>query len=352
MDFAFSEEQEELRRYVRQWLDEKSGSETVRELMATSEGYSAEQWSEIAEMGWQSMAIPEEHGRSLFTAPFLSTAVLATHALSIAGSDEQKKEYLSQIAAGEIVATVAASDADGRLTVDGTETTATRDGDGWLLDGTKRFVLDGHSARCLVVTAATDDGVAAFIVDGAEVNGSLLDTMDQTRKLAEIELSGVRVPDDRRLPGDAAEMLERLDLIAAAALSLESVGAAQRCLEMSVDYAKERKQFGRPIGSFQAIKHKCADMLVQVEAAKSAAYYAAWAVDEDSSELPSAASVAKSYCSDAFYHCAGENIQIHGGIGFTWEHDAHLYFKRAKSSQLMFGSPQEHRRRLAVAIDL
>ena len=369
MDFAFSEEQEELRRYVRQWLEEESSPETVRELMSSHEGYSPEQWSEIAEMGWQSMAIPEEYGgagfgflelavlleeqgRALFTAPFFSSTVLAAHALLIAGSEEQKKEFLPKIAAGEIVASVAASDHDGHLTVDGTEATARRDGDGWVLDGTKRFVLDGRAARYLIVTAKTDEGVAAFIVDGAEINGSVLPTMDETRKQAEIEFGEVRVPHDHLLPGNATEMLAKLDLIASTAIAVESLGAAQACLDMSVEYAKERTQFGRPIGSFQAIKHKCAEMLVQVEAAKSAAYYAAWAVSEGAADLESVASVAKAYCTDAFFDCAAENIQIHGGIGFTWEHDAHLYFKRAKSSQLMFGSPGDHRRRVAAALDL
>ena len=221
-----------------------------------------------------------------------------------------------------------------------------------MLDGSKRFVVDGHAARYLIVTANTGDRVDAFIVDGAHVSGSVMPTLDETRKLAEIELDGVPVSENHRLPGDAGEMLTQLDRIAAAALSVESVGAAQACLEMSVEYAKDRTQFGRPIGSFQAIKHKCADMLVDVEAAKAAAYYAAWAVSEHAPDLPNAASVAKAYCTDAFFHCASENIQIHGGIGFTWEHDAHLYFKRAKSSQLIFGSPQHHRRQLATMIDL
>ena len=369
MDFAFSEEQEELRRYVRQWLVEKSDSKTVRELMATDEGYSVDQWADIAQMGWQSMAIPEEYGgagfgflelavlleeqgRVLFVSPFFSTTVLAAQALLIAGSSRQKKEFLPGIAAGTIVATVAASDSDGHLTSQGTKTTATRNESGWVLDGNKRFVVDGQAAGYLIVTANTGDRVDAFIVDSGHVNRSVMPTLDETRKLAEIELDGVSVSENHRLPGDAGEMLAQLDRIAAAALSVESVGAAQACLDMSVDYAKDRTQFGRPIGSFQAIKHKCADMLVQVEAAKAAAYYAAWAVSENAPDLPNAASVAKAYCTDAFFHCASENIQIHGGIGFTWEHDAHLYFKRAKSSQLIFGSPQHHRRQLATAIDL
>lgn len=369
MDFAFNEDQEELRRYVRQWLDEKSPSETVRRLMDTADGLDRELWAETAEMGWQAMSVPEEYGgagfgflelavileeqgRSLFPAPFFSTTVLAAHALLLGGSEAHKQQVLPGIAAGETIASLAASDANGHLSTEGTETTASRDGEGWQLNGTKRFVLDGHVADVLLVTADTGDGVSLFLVNGSEVSASALPTMDETRKQAEVVLDGVRVGADARLDGDAASVLARLDRYASAAIAIESIGGAQRCLDMSVEYAKDRKQFNRPIGSFQSIKHKCADMLVQLEAAKSAAYYAAWAVSEDAEDAPEAASIAKAYCTDAYYHCAAENIQIHGGIGFTWEHDAHLYFKRAKSSQLMFGSPQLHRRRLAALIGL
>jgi alkylation response protein AidB-like acyl-CoA dehydrogenase len=178
--------------------------------------------------------------------------------------------------------------------------------------------------------------------------------MDMTRKQAEVRLDGVEVGDDSLVgaPGAGWSVVERVMEKAAIALALEQVGGAQRCLDMAVEYAKDRQQFGRPIGSFQAIKHKCADMLIQVEAAKSAAYYGAWAASEDNDELPMVAPIAKSYCSEAFYHCAAENIQIHGGIGFTWEHDAHLYFTRAKSSEIMFGSPSAHRKVLAGRLGL
>jgi alkylation response protein AidB-like acyl-CoA dehydrogenase len=370
MDFAFNEDQEELRRYVRQWLEEKSSSETVRRLMETPEGHSSDLWAETAEMGWQAMAIPEEHGgagfgflelavileeqgRSLFTGPFFSSAVLAAQALLLGGTEPQKQRLLHGIASGAITATVAASDENGHLSVEGTNTTAVREGDGWVLSGTKRFVLDGHTADVILVTAeAGEDGVSVFVVDGRAVRTELLPTMDATRKQADVVLDGVRVDDADRFEIDARIVLAALDRYASAALAIESVGAAQQCLDMSVEYAKDRKQFNRPIGSFQSIKHKCADMLVELEAAKSAAYYAAWAVSEASEDAEEAASIAKAYCTDAFYHCAAENIQIHGGIGFTWEHDAHLYFKRAKSSQLMFGSPQHHRARLAALIGL
>ena len=182
----------------------------------------------------------------------------------------------------------------------------------------------------------------------------MLDTMDATRKQATVHLDGVSVPSTALLgtDGDGWATIERVNEIAVVALAVEQVGGAQRCLDMAVEYAKDRQQFGRPIGSFQAIKHMCADMLVHVESAKAAAYYAAWAVSEDNDEVPLVAPLAKSYCSEAFFRCASDNIQIHGGIGFTWEHDAHLYFKRAKSSEILFGSPAAHRKVLADRLGL
>ena len=231
-------------------------------------------------------------------------------------------------------------------------TTATSaDGDAWKISGTKMYVLDGHTASLLIVAARTDAGVSLFAVDGdaAGVTRTALSTMDQTRKQAKVELadaSGRLIGTD----GGGWAVLEQVLDLAAVALAAEQVGGAQACLDMAVQYAKDRVQFGRPIGSFQAIKHKCADMLLEVESAKSAAYYAGWAASELNDELPSVASLAKAYCSEAYFHAAAENIQIHGGIGFTWEHPAHLYFKRAKSSELLFGDPTYHREQLAQRI--
>jgi alkylation response protein AidB-like acyl-CoA dehydrogenase len=215
------------------------------------------------------------------------------------------------------------------------------------------FVIDGHTAQLILVAARTGSDVSLFAVDGsaAGLTRTPLSTMDQTRKQARLEFSGVPA----RLVGAEGQgwpvLVKALDL-AAVALAAEQVGGAQKVLEMSVEYAKVRVQFGRPIGSFQAIKHKCADMLLEVESAKSAAYYAGWAAAEDNDELPVVASLAKAYCSDAYFHAAAENIQIHGGIGFTWEHPAHLYFKRAKSSELMLGDPTYHREQLAQRIGI
>ncbi len=374
MNFSFTTEQEELRRYTRQWLDENCPLETVRILMETERGYDAGHWAAIAEMGWLGMAIPtewggagftflelfvllEEQGRSLFCAPFLSTVVMAAGLVEEAGNDRQKEEILSAIAAGELIAAVAFTEPNGRWEAEGVTTEARpRPGGGWTLNGTKSFVLDGQVADLLVVAAGADQGISLFLVPaGTEgVARGRLETMDQTRKQAEITLTDVHLASDALLgpEGGGWPILERMLERAAVALSAEQVGGAQACLEMAVSYAKVRKQFGRPIGSFQAIKHKCADMLVQVESARSAAYYAGWAVSEDNEERPLMASLAKSYCSESYFLSAAENIQIHGGIGFTWEHNAHLYFKRAKSSELLFGDPSLHREKIAVQLGL
>ncbi len=217
-------------------------------------------------------------------------------------------------------------------------------------------MLDGHSADMLVVSAREGAGVSLFLVpaDAPHLTRTRMVTMDMTRQQASVTFDGVRVPADSRLgaAGSGVATLESVYDIAAAMLAFEQVGGSQKCLEMAVDYAKERLQFGRAIGSFQAIKHKCADMLVQVESARSAAYYAGWAAAEDRDELAVAAPTAKAFCSDAYFFCAAENIQIHGGIGFTWEHDAHLYFKRAKTSQLLFGDSADWRAALAGRIGI
>ncbi|MDH4116268.1 MAG: acyl-CoA/acyl-ACP dehydrogenase [Acidimicrobiia bacterium] len=371
MNFSFSPEQEELRRYAAQWLADKSASASVRELMETEEGFDRALWREAAEMGWQAMAIPEgyggagfgflelvvlleEQGAALFPSPFFSTVVLAATALLEAGSEEQKTTWLPRIASGEVVATLAVTEPSGDWTESGIQAIARRTGDGWVLNGEKSFVLDGHTADVIVVAALVEGEVSLFLVEGdaVGVTRTVLETMDQTRKLASVRLDEVVVDGDARLTGSDWGTVERVHRTAAVALAAEQVGGARRCLDMAVAYAKDRHQFGRPIGSFQAIKHMCADMLVQVESARSAAYYAGWAVSEGSAEVPELAALAKSYCSEAFYRCAADNIQIHGGIGFTWEHDAHLYFKRAKSSELLFGSPAHHRRLLADLIGI
>lgn len=371
MNFAFTEEQDQLRSFVRQFLEEKSSESAVRELMETEAGYDQAVWSQMAEqLGLQSLIIPEEYGgqgfgwvelvvvleemgRSLLAAPFFSTVVLSTSALLLSGDEAAQGEYLPKIASGELISTVAITEENGRWDESGITATATKAGDGWTIDGAKHYVLDGHTAGLLIVAARTDAGVSLFAVDGdAEgLERTPLATMDQTRKQSKLTLTNTPA----KLIGTDGQgwpVIERVLDRAAVGLAAEQVGGAQFVLDMSVQYAKDRVQFGRPIGSFQAIKHKCADMLLEVESAKSAAYYAAWCASEDNDELPAMASLAKSYCSEAYFHATAENIQIHGGIGFTWEHPAHLYFKRAKSSELLFGDPTYHRELLATRIGL
>jgi alkylation response protein AidB-like acyl-CoA dehydrogenase len=376
VDFAFSEEQEELRQTVRRFLDDKSPSAEVRRLMETTEGYDEGVWKQMAqELGLQSLHLPEAHGgqgftfvelgivleemgRVLLCAPYFSTVVLAANAVMNAGTDEQQGALLPGIASGETIAALAFTEPNGRWDASGITMEATKQGDGYVLDGTKMFVIDGHTANLIVVVARTagtsgEDGISFFTVEGDAkgLTRTPLATMDQTRKQAKLEFSGVQAKPLGE-PGEGWAALSKTLDQAAVGLSNEMVGGAQRVLDMAVDYAKVRVQFGRPIGSFQAIKHKCADMLLEVESAKSAAYYAAWAAAEDNEELPVVASLAKAYCSDAYFHAAAENIQIHGGIGFTWEHDAHLYFKRAKSSEILLGDATYHRELLAQRIGI
>jgi alkylation response protein AidB-like acyl-CoA dehydrogenase len=371
VNFAFSEEQEELRRYARQWMTERMPLARVRELMETPEGFDRSEWAAVAELGWQAMAIPEEYGgagfglmevavlleeqgRGLFCGPFLSTVVAAANAVLLGGSEEQKSALLPAIAAGGMVVTLAVSEEQGGWDGRDLATSASRTDGGWTIDGAKRFVLDGHTADILLVAAQTADGVGLFVVEGDApgVERSLLPAMDATRKQAHVTLTQVTVAEEARLSGADASTIDRVHDLVTVALALEQVGGARATLDMAVAYAKDREQFGKPIGSFQAIKHICADMLVAVESARAAAYYATWAVAQDHEEASTVVPLAKAHCSDAFFECASDNIQVHGGIGFTWEHDAHLYFKRAKSSQVMFGSPAERRRQLADRLGL
>ena len=371
MNFAFTEEQDELRKTVRAFLDSKSPETAVREQMETETGFDPAVWSQMGEqMGLQGLAIPEEFGgsgytftelgivleemgRALLCAPYFSTVVLAANTLLQSGDDAAKQEFLPGIASGETVATLAFTEPSGKWDEAGITMEATGSGSDWKLNGTKMFVLDGNTASLIIVAARTGAGVSLFTVagDAAGLTRTNLSTMDQTRKQSKLEFSDTPA---KLLGTDGAgwDTLSTVLDLAAVGLSAEEVGGAQKVLEMAVEYAKVRVQFGRPIGSFQAIKHKCADMLLEVESAKSAAYYGMWCASEMNDELPSVASLSKAYCSEAYFHATAENIQIHGGIGFTWEHPAHLYFKRAKSSELLFGDPTYHRELLAQRIGI
>lgn len=368
---SFTPDQEELSRYARQWLDERAPLDEVRRLMETEAGFDSAQWKELGELGWLGMAIAEEHGgagygfmeqavlaeqmgRTLYPSPFLATAVMGASLVAAFGDGHQRAELLGGVASGDRTLAVAFTEPGGGWAIDDFASTARPNGDAWTISGSKSFVLDGHTADTLIVAAISEGKVGLFLVDGdgEGVTRTRLDVMDLTRPQADVELAAapaVRLGDGQTPAGPAlAAMLDR----AVAFVAMEQVGGAQACLDMAVDYAKTRHQFGRAIGSFQAVKHMCADMLVAVESAKSAAYHLAATVDHDPAEVATAARLAKSYCSEAFYRCAADTIQIHGGIGFTWEHNAHLYFKRAKSSELLFGDPVEHRRRLADLLEI
>jgi alkylation response protein AidB-like acyl-CoA dehydrogenase len=366
MDMVFTPEQSDFRMAIRKFLEAKSPEPEVRRLMETADGYDRGVWAQMSQqLGLQALAVPEEYGgagfsfvellivleemgRVLLCAPYLATAVLASQTLLLAGDPAAASRYLPGIAAGEIIATLAMTERDGQWDPDSVRTTAQPLDGGWVIDGEKCFVLDGITAELIIVVARTSAGVGLFAVDGAAagLTRTPMTTMDRTRKQAVLTLDAVPA---QLIGGDGngSQTVTRVLDVASAALAAEQVGGAQRCLELCVEYAKTRTQFGRPIGSFQAIKHKCAEIFVDVEAARSAAYHACWAAAEDLIELPVAARVAKSYCSEAYNYAAAESLHIHGGIGFTWEHVSHLYFKRAKSSEVLFGAPWQHRELLA-----
>jgi alkylation response protein AidB-like acyl-CoA dehydrogenase len=359
MQLAFTEEQEELRRSARAFLAEHSSSERVRAAMATELGWDGDAWKRIgAELGWTGVAIPEtyggvglgfveliglleEMGEALLCAPFLSSVCMAAPALLDAGDSAAAREWLPAIAEGRATATLVASGIRAR-----------RAGAGFALDGEARLVLDGHAADLLVVAADAGGACSIFAVPAATrgVERRAHATMDQTRRFAAVTLHGVEVGADALVgaEGQGAGALEHALDQARVALAAEQVGGAQRCLDMAVGYAQERVQFGRPIGSFQAIKHKCADMMVAVESARSAAYWAGCVAAEGGDELPLAASLAKAWCSESYFRCAADALQIHGGVGFTWEYDVHLHLKRARSMEQFLGTPTWHRERVAA----
>jgi alkylation response protein AidB-like acyl-CoA dehydrogenase len=379
MDFGFSEEQDMLRQSARDFLVKESPMTYVRRMMEDDRGFSDDQWNKMAELGWMGLILPEQYGgsgldfvdmvvvleemgRVVLPGPFFSTVILGGVALLEGGTDAQKKDLLPKLAAGKLRMTLAQLEPNARWDGEGVQLEAKKDGAGWKLSGTKLFVPDAHTADVLVVAARTTpgskgaDGVSLLLVDAKApgISTTLLKTMDQTRKLCEVGFKDVAVAGDRLLgtPGQGWKLLDRVVDRGKVGICAEMCGGAQKVLEMSVEYAKVREQFGKPIGSFQAIQHKCANMLVEVESSKSATYYAAWAVANDVAEAPLAAAMAKAYTSDAYRHTAGEGIQIHGGIGFTWEHDMHIYFKRAKSSEVTFGDATWNRELVAQLINL
>ncbi|MFT5889136.1 MAG: alkylation response protein AidB-like acyl-CoA dehydrogenase [Zhongshania sp.] len=382
MEFAFTEEQQMIRDTAAAFLKASCTSSAVRSAMATEQGFDTALWESIcSDMYWQALHIPEAYGgmglgyvelvavmeqmgRYLLCAPYLSTVAMATNALLIAGSEQQKSVYLPQIVEGK-VASLAFNSVSSQWDANAVVASYCRDGDNYILNGDYRYVLDGQRADFLIVAAREEgsmgaEGISLFVTpaDTRGIQRSVLPTMDQTRRQAQIELKNVSLggSDLMGVAGHGAEDLAKILNLATIALAAEQAGGMQEVLDISVDYSKSRSQFGRTIAGFQAIKHKAADMMLRSEVARSAVYYAACVADEVltdgplADELAEAASIAKSYCSEAYFKNAGEAMQIHGGVGFTWEYDVHLYFKRAKSSEHFLGSSSYHRERVAAIL--
>lgn len=370
MVFDFTAEQEELRRAVSAFLAATSPEPEIRRVMEEPAGYDPEVWRRMAdELGLPGLVVPEEYGgsgagmvelavvleemgRGLYPGPFASTA-LAALAVLASGDEAAARDLLPGIAAGTTIATLAVAEASGRWSEVGISCAATPTSSGWQLSGFKHYVTDGHVADLYVVAARTDDGIALFAVSGeaAGLTREPVAGFDRTRRLATVGLDDVPArllgPLERG-SGLLARVLDLARVISAA----EQAGGARAVLDMAVEYAKVRIQFGRVIGSFQAIKHMCADALLDVESARSAAYYAAWAAADGSDELPTVAPLAKAFCSDVFFETAAMNIQVHGGIAFTWEYPAHLYYRRAKLDTQLWGDAGSHRDLLATHIGL
>jgi alkylation response protein AidB-like acyl-CoA dehydrogenase len=374
MDIGFSEEQELLRDTARKFLDSECPTQFVRRMMDTDDAVTDEFWRQLAENGWLGITYPEdaggsrlglvdlvvlmeEIGRAVMPGPYPATVLLGGAAIATAGSPAQRREWLPRIAAGEVKATLAVTEPNARWDAAGITATAREARGGFTLSGGKMFVPDAHLADVLVVAARSrdgstmEDGVSLFLVpkDAAGLAIRRLPSVDETRKLCEVKLDNVAVPGSALL-GELHQGWAPLQQVidrAAVALSAEMCGAAQRVLDMTVDYAKLRIAFGKPIGTYQGVKHKCADMLVEIENAKSLTYYAAWAVDEGEAEAPLAVSMAKAAASDAGRKVCAAGIQLHGGIGMTWEHDLQLYLKRAKADEVAFGDATWHRERIA-----
>jgi len=367
IQFAFTDEQEQFRSAIRRFLNDKSSTTEVRRLMGTADGYDPKVWRQLSEeLALPGIHIPEQYGgagfgmvelcivteelgRALLCAPYFSTAVLAANAILNAGTEAQKSSLLPDLASGARLATLAVTELNGDWDPREVALVATPVAGGYLLEGVKSYVVDGHVADLLVVAARVagtvgDAGLALFTLraDSGGVERRLLESMDATRKIARIDFHGAHADLLGNLDDGVKPLVRTLDQ-AAIALANEMVGGAQTLFDSAVDYAKLRVQFGRTIGSFQAIKHKCADMLLDVELAKSAAYYAAQTAAADDPEWPALACLAKAAASETYLRIAAECIQIHGGIGFTWDNDTHLWFKRAKSSEVFLGQPNYHR---------
>src|SRR6478735_6705383 len=361
MYFDLTDEQQAIKSTAHDFLASRFKSARLREIAASDDGFDAAGWAEMAELGWTGLAVPEEWGGqglgivelavlfeemgyALAPSPLLSNTI-AGLALTLCGSDDLRERYLRPLAAGEQRGTPALWDAGSPATVGGYRMEAKADGGGVVLDGEKILVMDAAGADFFLV--ATSDGKRHLVErDAAGVTVTAEPSIDLTRRLYSVRLDGVEVPAADTLPADESDY-HPVFLRACVAIAAESTGIAQRAMEMAVSYAKDRQQFGRPIGAYQAVSHRCAQMLLETENSRSAVYGAAWAADAEPESLPLAASMAKAYASDAGWRVPDASIQVHGGIGFTWEHDLHFFLKRGKANAAMFGTAAWHREQVA-----
>jgi alkylation response protein AidB-like acyl-CoA dehydrogenase len=364
MYFDLTDEQQAIKSTAREFLASRFKSERIRELAASEDGFDANGWAEMAELGWPGLALPEEWGGqglgtvdlavlfeemgyALAPSPLLSNTIVGL-ALKLCGSDEQRERYLRPLAAGERRGTPALWDAGSPATIGEFTMPAQTDGDDVLLSGEKVLVLDAASADFFMV--ATADGRRHLVAsDAAGVTVTPEESIDPTRRFSTVRFDGVRVAAEDSMPGETADYFPVL-FRACVALAAESTGIAQRTMELAVEYAKDRQQFGRPIGAYQAVSHRCAQMLLETENSRSVVYGAAWAADAEPESLPLAASMAKAYASDAGWRVPNASIQVHGGIGFTWEHDLHFFLKRGRTNAALFGDAKWHRERVAEAV--
>jgi alkylation response protein AidB-like acyl-CoA dehydrogenase len=364
MYFDLNDEQQAIKATARDFLAARYKSERIRELAESEHGFEQSDWDEMAELGWPGLALPEEWGGqglgmvelavlfeemgyALAPSPLLSNTI-AGLALALCGSDDQRGRFLAPLAAGEKRGVPALWDAGSPAAPGGYTMEARGEGDWVVLDGEKVLVLDAATADFFVV--ATEDGRRHLVESGADgLTITAEPSIDLTRRLHSVRFEGVRVAAEDTLPAEEADYWPVFSRLCVA-LAAESTGIAQRAMEMAVAYAQDRKQFGRPIGSYQAVSHRCAQMLLETENARSAVYGAAWAADADPDSLARAAGMAKAYASDAGWRVPNASIQVHGGIGFTWEHDLHFFLKRGRANASMFGDAKWHRERIADAV--
>jgi alkylation response protein AidB-like acyl-CoA dehydrogenase len=370
VDFALTPEQTLLQRTARDVLASIMPMGRVRTAMGDARGLDDADWRRLAGLGWPGLIVAEEHGgaglgmlelvivlaemgRVAMPGPFLST-IVAGRAVAHGGDDAQRRRWLPGLADGSRRATLALLEATARWDFDGVTAAARPDGGGWTLAGTKLFVPDAHVADLVVCAVRrADDGEPALVVfDSADAVIAPQPSVDRTRRMCSVALDGVRIGADRLLAGDATATLAAVLTEARVALAADMAGGAERVLEMTVEHVKTRRQFGQPIGAFQAVQHACADMMVAVECAKAATTYAAWAVAERADDAAVAAATAKATAGDAYRQVTAKAIQLHGGIGFTWEHDLHVYYKRAMSTEVTFGDATWSREIVADGLGL